>query len=105
MQAQCVIKQTGLPNSYTLTKHMCEELLVDLHGAAFPVAIVRPTMIGAVARMPLPGYFGNRAGLTAVTLAFATGALLCSLPFSGQRCPKQLLLLVMHGFLLISFHA
>ncbi len=42
----------------------------------FPVAIVRPTMIGAVAGMPLPGYFGNKAGLTAATLAYATGVLL-----------------------------
>lgn len=76
MQAQGILKQTALPNCYTLTKHMCEELLADLHGAAFPVAIVRPTMIGAVAGMPLPGYFGNKAGLTAATLAYATGVLL-----------------------------
>ncbi len=63
-----------LPNSYTLTKHMCEELLADLHCREFPVAILRPSIIGAIARAPVPGYFGNAAGLTSATLAFATGA-------------------------------
>lgn len=62
-----------LPNSYTLTKHMCEELLADLHCREFPVAILRPSIIGAIARAPVPGYFGNAAGLTSATLAFATG--------------------------------
>jgi fatty acyl-CoA reductase len=73
-QAQAVLRQVGLPNSYTLTKHMSEELLADLHCAAFPVAIVRPSIIGAIARAPVPGYFGNAAGVTSATLAFATGA-------------------------------
>ena len=73
-QARDILRQTALPNCYTLTKHMCEEMLVGLHDTAFPVAIVRPTIIGAIARMPLPGYFGNTAGITAATLAFATGA-------------------------------
>ena len=73
LQAQAVLRQVGLPNSYTLTKHMCEELLDDLHCPAFPVAIVRPSIIGAIARSPVPGYFGNAAGVTSATLAFATG--------------------------------
>lgn len=63
----------NLPNSYTLTKHMCEELLAELHCPEFPVAILRPSIIGAIARAPVPGYFGNAAGLTSATLAFATG--------------------------------
>ena len=75
-----MLRQVGLPNSYTLTKHMCEELLDDLHCAAFPVAVVRPSIIGAIARSPVPGYFGNAAGVTSATLAFATGD--C---FSGAR--------------------
>ena len=59
---------------------MCEEMLVGLHGMAFPIAIVRPTIIGAIARMPLPGYFGNTAGITSATLAFATGATISPCP-------------------------
>ena len=65
-----------LPNSYTLTKHMCEDLLAELHCKTFPVCINRPTIIGAIANLPVPGYFGNAAGLTSATLAFATGTAL-----------------------------
>lgn len=53
---------------------MCEDLVADLHCREFPVAILRPSIIGAIARAPVPGYFGNAAGLTSATLAFATGA-------------------------------
>lgn len=78
-QAQKLLKEVKLPNSYTLTKHMCEDLLAELHCREFPVAILRPSIIGAIARAPVPGYFGNAAGLTSATLAFATGALLACL--------------------------
>ena len=76
LQAQRVLKEVHLPNSYTLTKHMCEDLLAELHCKTFPVCINRPTIIGAIANLPVPGYFGNAAGLTSATLAFATGAAL-----------------------------
>ena len=68
-----MLRAAGLPNCYTLTKHMAEELVAGMHCAAFPAAIVRPTIIGAVAKAPLPGYFGNAAGITSATLAFASG--------------------------------
>jgi len=73
LQAQRLLREVGLPNSYTLTKHMCEDLLAELHCKKFPVCITRPTIIGAIAHLPVPGYFGNAAGLTSATLAFATG--------------------------------
>ena len=76
LQAQRVLKEVHLPNSYTLTKHMCEDLLAELHCKKFPVCINRPTIIGAIANLPVPGYFGNAAGLTSATLAFATGTAL-----------------------------
>ena len=47
-----MLQQVGLPNSYTLTKHMAEEMMAGMHCKAFPVAIVRPTIIGAVAKAP-----------------------------------------------------
>ena len=55
---------------------MCEDLLAELHCKTFPVCINRPTIIGAIANLPVPGYFGNAAGLTSATLAFATGTAL-----------------------------
>ena len=74
VQAQDLLKDVGLPNSYTLTKHMAEGLVADMHAAgALPVAIVRPSIIGCIAHKPVPGYFGNSAGLTSAILAFASG--------------------------------
>ena len=64
----------GLPNCYTLTKHMAECLLADAHAAGrLCVAIVRPSVVGCIACSPLPGYFGNAAGVPSATLAFASG--------------------------------
>ncbi len=47
--------------------------MADKHSPSFPVAIVRPSIIGAVAAAPLPGYVGNTAGSTGAALAIATG--------------------------------
>ncbi len=74
-QAQALLREVGLPNCYSLTKHMAESLLADAHAAGrMRVAIVRPSVIGCIACAPLPGYSGNAAGVTSATLAFASGA-------------------------------
>ncbi len=78
LQARAVLKEVGLPNSYTLTKHMAEGLVADLHqSTGINCAIVRPSIIGGLAGAPLPGYFGNAAGLTSATLAFVSGSCRC----------------------------
>lgn len=77
LQAAAYLRQTGHVNAYTLTKSMTEQLIASFHSAAFPVAIVRPSIVGAIARAPLPGYVGNSAGATAYFMAYATGGLLC----------------------------
>ena len=84
LQAQRLLREVGLPNSYTFTKHMCEDLLAELHCKEFPVCITRPTIIGAIAHLPVPGYFGNAAGLTSATLAFATG--ICFIRLQLMAC-------------------
>lgn len=69
-----MLREVGLPNCYTLTKHMAECLLADAHAAGrLRVAIVRPSVVGCIACSPLPGYFGNAAGVPSATLAFASG--------------------------------
>lgn len=70
--AEC-LRATNMPNAYFFTKRMAEVLVSSRHSAAFPVAIVRPSLVGCTARSPHPGYFGNNAGPTAVALAFALG--------------------------------
>ncbi|KAL0047381.1 hypothetical protein WJX82_002034 [Trebouxia sp. C0006] len=72
-QAQAYMQQWGFPNTYCFSKHLAESLMADHHTRAFPVAIIRPSIIGAVAGSPLPGYVGNTAGSTGAALAIATG--------------------------------
>ncbi|KAK9815436.1 hypothetical protein WJX72_003651 [[Myrmecia] bisecta] len=73
VQAQRLLRHTGFPNAYCLTKHMAEALLAERHLKPCPVAIVRPSIIGSVALRPLPGYVGNKSGATGAALAIATG--------------------------------
>ena len=81
MQARALLRQVGQPNNYTLTKHMAECLLADAHAAGrMRVAVVRPSVIGCIACAPLPGYFGNAAGVPSATLAYASGVPCLQLP-------------------------
>lgn len=73
MQVQAYLKESGTPNAYFFTKRMAEVLISSYHSSKFPVSIVRPSLVGCTARAPHPGYFGNNAGPTAVSLAFAIG--------------------------------
>ena len=76
LQAQAILRDVGLPNSYTLTKHMAEDLVADMHAAGLlPGAILRPRTTGCMARAPPPGNTGIAAArLTSAILAFASGA-------------------------------
>ena len=88
----------GFPNAYTLSKHLAEDAVADavegklaMFSAAsvaeeegerkqqqqqqnkrLRAAIVRPTLIGACAGGPAPGYVGNAAGPTQLMLAYAS---------------------------------
>ena len=67
------MQQWRFPNTYCFSKHLAESLVADYHAKAFPVTIVRPSIIGAIAGAPLAGYVGNTAGSTGAALAIATG--------------------------------
>ena len=69
------LKMCGLPNAYCLTKHMAERLVVDFSAAAARpgMAIVRPSIVGALAHGPAAGYVGNSSCATSYILACATG--------------------------------
>lgn len=61
--------------TYCLAKHFAEKLVSEHHNTkGFPVAIVRPSIVGSLAQLPYPGYTGNVAGLTGIGVAFATGS-------------------------------
>jgi fatty acyl-CoA reductase len=71
-----VLRTCGLPNAYCLTKHMTERLVLDAGAdptSGFGVAVVRPSIVGAIARAPCPGYFGNASGCTSYFLAYSLG--------------------------------
>jgi hypothetical protein len=73
MQVQHLLEESDTPNPYFYTKRMAEVLISSYHSPNFPVAIVRPSLVGCTARAPHPGYFGNGAGPTAISVAFAFG--------------------------------
>ncbi|CAK8671280.1 unnamed protein product [Clavelina lepadiformis] len=62
------------PNTYTLTKAFAEEVLAK-EGEGLPICIVRPSIIGAVYRDPVPGWISNLHGATGLVLAYGKGML------------------------------
>ncbi|XP_046335728.1 fatty acyl-CoA reductase 1-like [Haliotis rufescens] len=62
------------PNTYTYTKAMAEFLLVEGCGQ-LPVAIVRPSIVGATYKEPLPGWVDNFNGPTGLLAAIGKGVL------------------------------
>jgi len=55
-EAATILTTCGLPNAYCLTKHMTERLVLDTaETAPWGVAVVRPSIVGALAKAPFPG--------------------------------------------------
>lgn len=59
------------PNTYTFTKALAENLLVDEAGG-LPVAIVRPSIVTAAWKEPFPGWIDNVNGPTGLLTAVST---------------------------------
>lgn len=64
----------GQPNTYTLTKSLAESLLLEERGDR-PVAIVRPSIVTASMREPVPGWIDNYNGCTGIIVTLALGLL------------------------------
>lgn len=62
------------PNTYTYTKALAEHLIVE-EAADLPIAIVRPTIVVAAWRQPVPGWIDNLNGPTGLLLAIGKGLL------------------------------
>lgn len=62
------------PYTYTYTKALAESLLVEECGS-LPVAIVRPSIVTAAWREPLPGWVDNINGPTGLVLAVGKGVM------------------------------
>lgn len=63
-----------LPNSYTYTKAMAEYLLFE-EFKSIPLAVLRPSIVGASWKEPLPGWVDNYNGPTGILTAVGKGLL------------------------------
>lgn len=62
------------PNTYTYTKALAEALVAD-ECKDLPVAIVRPSIVTAAWREPIPGWVDNLNGPTGLVLAVGKGVM------------------------------
>jgi len=67
-----LLAETGHPNTYTLTKCVAEHLIAEQRGAV-PVAIVRPSIVSAAWRSPMPGWIDSAAALAGCLLYTGLG--------------------------------
>lgn len=51
------------PNTYTLTKHMAEQIVID-YKDKLPISIVRPSIVTAAINEPYSGWIDNVYGIT-----------------------------------------
>ncbi|CAB3259935.1 unnamed protein product [Arctia plantaginis] len=63
----------SLPNTYTFTKGLAENYVLDHHGN-IPTVIVRPSIVSAALREPLEGWIDNWFGATGMIVSTVKGA-------------------------------
>ncbi|XP_039294387.1 fatty acyl-CoA reductase wat [Nilaparvata lugens] len=61
-----------VPNTYVFTKAVAEDLVLK-HSKGIPVAVVRPSIIIATEKEPIPGWVDNLYGPSGVVVASTTG--------------------------------
>jgi len=71
---RALLRQSGLPNTYTLTKCLAEHLLVK-NRAEIPLRIVRPSIVSASWRYPFPGWIDSRAAFAGFVSLIGAGYL------------------------------
>eukprot|EP00878_Enallax_costatus_P011041 GHUV01011531.1.p1 GENE.GHUV01011531.1~~GHUV01011531.1.p1 ORF type:complete len:571 (+),score=148.68 GHUV01011531.1:338-2050(+) len=77
-RAEALMRMWKFPNTYTMGKHMSEQLVTRYQAKQqLPVAIVRPSLVSAIAGEPYPGYVGNWAGPIGAGAAMAIGMFDC----------------------------
>ncbi|XP_076754574.1 putative fatty acyl-CoA reductase CG5065 [Xylocopa sonorina] len=68
------------PNTYTFTKNLAEQIIQE-KGKDLPIAIVRPSVVGAAEKEPFPGWVSSPYGLTGVFMEIGAGtvrSILCN---------------------------
>ncbi len=72
--ARKLLKETGHPNTYTLTKCLSEHLLLENRGEV-PLSIVRPSIVSACWKHPFPGWIDSRAAFAGFVALIGAGYL------------------------------
>jgi alcohol-forming fatty acyl-CoA reductase len=67
-----ILRQTGHPNTYSLTKCIAEHLVMKTRGTT-PVTIVRPSVISAGLERPYPGWTDSLTAIAGVVSAIQEG--------------------------------
>lgn len=79
-----LLRRTGHPNTYTLTKCLAEHL-VEAERGNVPVSIVRPSIISAARRHPFPAWIDSAAGFGAFAVLLGLGHLRAIIGSSTAR--------------------
>jgi len=69
-----LLRETGHPNTYTLTKCLAEHRLAREAGD-LPLTLVRPSIVSASRRSPMPGWIDSAAAFAAFVVLIALGRL------------------------------
>nr|XP_018903111.1 PREDICTED: putative fatty acyl-CoA reductase CG5065 [Bemisia tabaci] len=87
----------GRPNTYTFTKALAEHVLVQENGK-LPIAIIRPSIVTASWREPIPGWVDNLNGPTGLLAGAGKGVLrsvLCHRNKVGDLIPVDIVVNLM----------
>ncbi|MGP8141918.1 MAG: SDR family oxidoreductase [Terriglobales bacterium] len=79
-------KELGWPNTYTFTKSLAESLIakqIARHGAALPIAIVRPSIVETSVAKPFRGW--NEGINTSASLSYLLGTAFRQLPSNERK--------------------
>jgi alcohol-forming fatty acyl-CoA reductase len=71
---KALLKETGHPNTYTLTKCLAEHLLLENRGSV-PFALVRPSIVSACWSQPFAGWIDSRAAFAGFVSLIGAGYL------------------------------
>jgi alcohol-forming fatty acyl-CoA reductase len=83
-EAAALLKRSGHPNTYTLTKSLAEHLLLERRGEV-PLAIIRPSIISASWQHPFPGWIDSTSGFASFVVLIGMGHLRAVAGLPGTR--------------------
>jgi 1-acyl-sn-glycerol-3-phosphate acyltransferase len=79
-----LLRRSGHPNTYTLTKSLAEHLLLARRDEV-PLAIIRPSIISASWRYPFPGWLDSMSGFASFVVLIGLGHLRAVAGLAGTR--------------------